>query len=206
LLIVGAALLAAMPLAAANPASFIQLVVGDTQLSWLAVAGLIMVGVLALWQIGDWYRFREGIGAAIVAGAAAFAVAYVCQVSMSAAFHHLSLSPERLVVMAMAAVLLFPFWMGFELLVRRGELASSTFWASLGRALIVVLMAVGVSLGVLPFVLTLILPIVALNFVMIEIFSASAYSVSRNLTLIAIFETLWFAWSIAATNPITFML
>jgi hypothetical protein len=64
---------------------------------------------------------------------------------------------------------------------------------------------VGVSLEMLPFFLMLILPIIALNFVMIEIFSAAAYSASRNLTLIAIFETLWFAWLIAASSPITFM-
>jgi hypothetical protein len=58
---------------------------------------------------------------------------------------------------------------------------------------------------VLPFVLILILPIIAIALVLIEIFAASAYSASRNLALIAIFETLWFAWMIAAANPITFM-
>ncbi len=108
-------------------------------------------------------------------------------------------------VMAMASVLLFPFWMSFELLVRRGGLVISTVWASLGRALILVLMVVGVMLNVLPFVLMLILPLLGLALVMIEIFSASAYSTSRNLVLIAVFETLWWAWAIAAVSPITFM-
>ncbi len=205
LLILGGALIAAMPLATANPAAFVPVVVGDIQLSWFTVAGLIMVGVLALSHTLDWYRIREGAGAAIFAATGGFAAAYVCQVAMTAAFHHLSLSPERLMVMAMASVLLFPFWMGFELLVRRGGAAISTVWAALGRILIVVLIVVGVSLEMLPFFLMLILPIIALNFVMIEIFSASAYSASRNLTLIAIFETLWFAWLIAASSPITFM-
>ena len=141
----------------------------------------------------------------MLAGAAGFAVVYVCQVAMSVMLHHLSLSPERLMVMAMATVLLFPFWMSFEWLVRRGGLAISTVQASLGRILILVLMGVGVALNVLPFVLILILPILGIAFVMIEIFAASAYSASRNLTLIAVFETLWFAWMIAATSPITFM-
>jgi hypothetical protein len=95
--------------------------------------------------------------------------------------------------------------MGFELLVRRGSLAISTVCASLGRILILILMAVGVSLNVLPFVLMLILPILAIAFVMIEIFAASAYSASHNLVAIAVFETLWFAWMIAAASPITFM-
>ena len=108
-------------------------------------------------------------------------------------------------VMAIATVLLFPFWMSFEWLVRRGGVTISTVQASLGRLLILVLMGVGAALNVLPFVLILILPILAMAFVMIEVFSASAYSASRNLTLIAVFETLWFAWLIAAASPITLM-
>ena len=204
-LVVGGALLVAMPLAAPNPASFVPVLTGSAQISWFAVAGLVMLGVLALWHPLEWYRIREGLGAAILAGAAGFAVVYVCQVAMSVILHQLSLSPERLMVMGMAAVLTFPFWMGFELLVRRGGIVISTVWAVIGRALILILTAVGVSVRALPFVLILILPIIGIALVMIEIFSASAYSASRNLTLIAVFETLWFAWMIAATNPITFM-
>jgi len=108
--------------------------------------------------------------------------------------------------MAMATALLFPFWMSFELLVRRGAPTPATVKASLGRVLMLVLMAVGVSLNVLPFVLMLILPIIVLAFVAMEIFAASVYAASRNLTLIAAAETLWFAWLIAATCPITLML
>jgi len=205
LLILSGALLAAMPLTAADPASFVPIVVGSIQISWFMVAGLIMLGVIALSHPLERYRIREGAGAAMIAGAAGFAVVYVCQVAMSPMLHHLSLSPERLMVLAMATVLTFPFWMGFELLVRRGGLATSTMWASVGRILILILMAVGVSLNVLPGVLMLVLPILTIAFVMMEIFSASAYSASRNLVLIAVAETLWFGWLIAAASPITFM-
>jgi len=52
----------------------------------------------------------------------------------------------------------------------------------------------------------LVLPSLALIFLMIEIFAVAAYSTSRNLVLITLVETAWFAWIIAATNPITFML
>ena len=205
LLILGGALFAAMPLTAANPAAFVPIVVGNIQISWFMVAGLIMLGVIVLSDRPDWTLIRAGAGVAMLAGAAGFAVAYVCQVAMSVVLHHLSLSPERLMVMAMATVLLFPFWMSFEWLVRREGVTISTVQASLGRILILVLMGVGAGLNLLPFVLILILPILAVAFVMIEVFSASAYSVSRNLTLIAVFETLWFAWLIAAASPITFM-
>jgi len=204
LLIVGGALLASMPFAAEDPASFVPIIIGSIQISWFLVGGLILVGVIALSHPQEWYRIREGAGVAMIAGAAGFAVAYVCQVAMSPLLHQLSLSPERLMVMAMGALLMFPFWIGFEMLVRRGGLAISTMWASLGRILILILMVVGVILDVLPGVLMLILPIIVFAFVMIEIFSASAYSTSRNLVLIATFETIWWGWMLAAASPITF--
>ncbi|HEV2171406.1 MAG TPA: alpha/beta fold hydrolase, partial [Candidatus Binatus sp.] len=205
LLILVGALFAAMPLTSANPAAFVPVVIGSIQVSWLAVASLFILGVLALTGKLEWRRIREGLGVAVAVGAVAFAIVYVCHVAFSVMLHNVALTPERLMVMAMAVVLTFPFWMGFELLVRRGGVAISTVWGSIGRAAIVVLTAVGAFLNVLPFVLLLVLPILAIAFVMLEIFAASAYSTSRNLTLIAAFETLWFAWMLASTNPITFM-
>jgi dienelactone hydrolase len=205
LLILVGALIAAMPLTSANPAAFVPVVIGSIQISWFAVASLFILGLLVLTQKLEWYRIREGLGVAVAVGAVAFAIVYVCHVAFTVMLHNVALTPERLMVMAMAVVLTFPFWMGFELLVRRGGLAISTVWGLLGRIAILVLMGVAASLDVLPFVLLLVLPILAIAFVMLEIFAASAYSTSRNLTLIAAFETLWFAWMLAATNPITFM-
>lgn len=204
LILVGV-LLAAMPLTSGNPAAFVPVVIGSIQISWFAVASLFILGVLVLTGKPEWRRIRDGLGVAVAVGAVAFAIVYVCHVAFSVMLHNVALTPERLMVMAMAVVLTFPFWMGFELLVRRGGVAISTVWGSVGRIAILVLTAVGAFLNVLPFVLLLVLPILAIAFVMLEIFAASAYSTSRNLTLIAVFETLWFAWMLAASNPITFM-
>ena len=82
----------------------------------------------------------------------------------------------------------------------------STVLGSLGRAIIVGLIFVGVTVRIFPGVLFLIVPIIAIQFVALEVLAASAYSTSRNLLLIALMETAWFAWILAATNPITFML
>ncbi|HYK64769.1 MAG TPA: alpha/beta fold hydrolase, partial [Patescibacteria group bacterium] len=204
LILVGV-LFAAMPLTSADPASFVPVIVGSLQVSWFAVASLFILGVFLLIRRVEWQRVREGFGAALIVATVAFALVYACHVAFTIMLHNVALTPERLMVMVMAVVLTFPFWMGFELLVRRGGVAISTVWGLLGRILILVLMAIGATLNVLPFVLLLVLPILAIAFVMLEIFAASAYSTSRNLTLIAAFETLWFAWMLAATNPITFM-
>ena len=206
LLIVGGALIAAMPLIATGPpTAFLSLVVTSIQVSWFWVASLIVIVVLTLWYGIDWPRIRDGLGPTMLAAAITYAIIYVCQVAISPTFHNLSLTPERVIAMAIASVLLFPFWMGFEFILRRGSLAISTVVASVGRVMIVALMAIGISVHVLPFVLFLVLPLIALHFVLMEIFAASAYSASRNLVLIAAVETVWMAWTFAAANPITFM-
>jgi len=59
---------------------------------------------------------------------------------------------------------------------------------------------------VLPGVPMLILPNLVLIYVTVEILAVSAYSSSRNLMLIAMVESMSFAWTITPTAPITFML
>jgi len=206
ILVFAATMILAMPLAAMiQPASFVPFVVGDIQASWLAVAGLIAILLLTLSGTLNRRLIRDRIGFTIFAGAIGFAVVYVCMVALSVTFHRLSLTPERLIAGAIVTVLTLPFWVGFEFLVRRGGSIISTVLAVLGRAVILLLMGLGIAFGVLPPVMMLVLPSLTLVFVMIEIFAASAYSSSRNLILIALVEASWFAWMIAATNPITFM-
>jgi hypothetical protein len=72
--------------------------------------------------------------------------------------------------------------------------------------LILVTIVAGLGLGTMPFVLGLVLPLFVILFAMFEIFAASVYSVSGNLLLIAIVESLWFARTAALSWPITFKL
>jgi hypothetical protein len=75
--------------------------------------------------------------------------------------------------------------------------------AAIGRMLLLAVMAAAISMHLWPFLMLLSIPAAAGVFVPIEIFAASAYSISRNLMLIAIVETAWFAWIMAAMYPIT---
>ncbi len=207
LAIVAAALLAAMPLVAIiPPLAFIPLVVGDVQVSWFAVAGLIMLAAIALLYPLEWTLLWQGLRNVIAVAAIVMALIYVSESNISIMLHRMALTPERLLVAAAATLLMLPFWMSFEIFIRRGGTFVATIRAIAGRILILVLMGAGIALGVLSPVLMLILPTLILLFAMFEIFAASAYSTSRNLMLIAIVESAWFAWIIAATNPITFML
>src|SRR5215472_189767 len=116
LILVGV-LFAAMPLTSADPASFVPVIVGSLQVSWFAVASLFILGVFLLIRRVEWQRVREGFGAALIVATVAFALVYACHVAFTIMLHNVALTPERLMVMVMAVVLTFPFWMGFELLV-----------------------------------------------------------------------------------------
>ncbi|MGH7814380.1 MAG: alpha/beta hydrolase [Candidatus Binataceae bacterium] len=197
---------AAMPFVAViPPAGFVPLVVGDVQTSWLAAAGIMIVGGLLLAKQFNRQQLFGGIGATLAAAVLAFAVIYVANGAITLTFHRMSMTPERLAAMVPAFILMLPFWIGFEFLVRRGGPVISAVQGVIGRALLLAMTVAGVMLNVLPFVVILVVPILAIIFIMMEIFAASAYSNSRNLLLIAIVETAWLAWTMAATNPITFM-
>ena len=207
LAIVAGALVAVMPLVANDlPASFLSVVLGDSTLSWLASAGIVLVAVLMIWGRLEWVRFGTSTLPTLLAAALAMATIYVCQNSYSVTFHRLAFTPERLLAWILAATMMLPFWLGFEFLVRRGAVLMSTVLGSLGRGIIVVLLFAGVMVGVFPHFVFLIIPIVGLQFIALEILAASAYSTSRNLFLIALMESAWSAWLLAATNPISFML
>jgi len=179
--------------------------VGDTQIAWNWVAGVFLLLVLLAAHVFDGGRLRNGLGATILAAVIAMMVVYLAQCATSVTLHSLSLTPERAIFTIVGALLLFPFWLSFEFMLRRGGLLMSTLRSAVGRALIVVMLVVGVILQVLPGVLMLILPQLVLIYVAVEIYAASAYSSSRNLLLIALVESIWFSWSIAAVAPITFM-
>jgi dienelactone hydrolase len=207
LAILAAALTAVMPLVANDtPAGFLSLVIGDSQVSWFAAAGIVMLAALALRARFDWPGFGAGAAQTIFAAALAFGAIYVCQNSYSVTFHRLAFTPERLLVFVPAFALMLPFWLGFEFLVRRGGVVMSIVLGTLGRVIIVLLLFGAAVVGVFSSFEFLIIPIIVLQFVALEILAASAYSTSRNLLLIALMESAWFAWILAATNPITFML
>ena len=204
LALVAGALFAAMPLiAVVTPTEFIPLVVGDIVISWIAVAGGLLIALIALRNPID-VRLLEGTKTStILAALFAFAAVYVMS-AYDVTLHRATVTPERLVAMVGSGILVLPFFISFELLLRRGGTGISTLLGSLGRVLIVVTMVAGLAMGVIPFVVGLILIGIVLQLAMMEIFAAAAYSASGNLLLIAIVESLWFARLFAISSPITF--
>ena len=99
------------------PTAFFPLVIGDMQIAWNWVAGVILVIVLIIAHVFDWRRLRDGLGASVLAALIAMTVVYLAQCATSVTLHTLALTPERLILTIVGAVLLFPFWLSFEFML-----------------------------------------------------------------------------------------
>jgi hypothetical protein len=201
------ALFASMALNASAPqATFLSMVDGHVIMSWFAIAGGLLIALLAVRHPDDVRRLGDDLRATMLGAALAFGAIVVISGAYDVALHRTSLTPERLLAMVASALLVLPFFISFELLLRRGATPIATVTSSLGRVLILVTIVMGLGLGTIPFVLGLVLPLFVVLFLMFEVFAASVYSVSGNLLLIAIVESLWFARTAALAWPITFKL
>lgn len=201
LVAIAGALLVAMPFVSIGvPASFLALEVGDVVASLLAIAGAVLLVALAL--RGDTGRFPPLRG--VLAGAAVgFLGVYILLTPIGVVGHHMSFERGRLLPFAGMTLLLLPFFVAFEALLRRGRPATATLLGVCGRVVLLGMTFLGVQLGVVPPVVMLMLPTLALLFVLFEVFAAGCYVASGNWLVIALVESAWLAWSTAVTSPLT---
>ncbi len=205
------ALFVAMVLNANAPqAEFLSIFEGHVLISWLAIAGGLLIALLAFQNPHafqhpeDLLRTAGGVGPTLFAAAFAFGAIAVLNSSYEVVLHRTALTPERLFVTLASAIPILPFFFAFEVILRRGSTAMATVLGSLGRILIMIAIMAGLGLGTIPLVLGLVLPVYVILFVMFEVFATSVYWGSGNLLLIALVESLWFARTAALAWPITF--
>jgi alpha/beta superfamily hydrolase len=159
-----------------------------------------LTGRVAEWVGGDapWFPFREVAVPGILAGLAMFVLLAPAGVIIHATVPNV----ERTVYWAILAAGSFPFFAAFEAIVRRGNTWQSLGLGLLGRAMLVLVLLVGLGLGALPGVLSLIVPVLALQYVVMEIFAASAWATGRNTAVIAIAECVFASWIAVMFSPI----
>jgi hypothetical protein len=207
LLGLAAALGAALPLVSTYvPAHFLAIDTGDVLISWLSLAGLGIIAALALTDGLGWVKLSESLGATVLTALLGFGVIYVMQVPRDVTLHNLSFTPERLTAFIVATLLLVPFFLGFEILVRRGGPWISPVLGAIGRAIIILVLTLGLALSVIPLVVSLLLPMLVILMVEFEIVSSVIYARSGNIAVAALIESAWLAWMIAVVMPITIML
>jgi dienelactone hydrolase len=204
---VAGALLAALPLVSTYvPAHFLALDTGDVLISWLSDAGLGIIGALSLTGALQWRSLQEDIRITVLTALFGFALIYAIQVPRDVTLHNLSFTPERLAAFIFSALLLIPFFWGFETLIRRGGPWTSLALGTGGRVIIILVLILGLAEGIMPPLVSVLLPVLVIFMIESEIVSASIYARSGNIAVAALLESAWLAWMIAAIVPITIML
>ena len=204
---VAGALLAALPLVSTYmPAHFLALDSGDVLISWLSVAGLGAVGALSLSGGLTRLNLDQDLTITVLTALFGFASIYAIQVPRDVTLHNLSFTPERLVAFIFSTMLLVPFFFGFETLIRRGGPWTSLALGASGRVIIILVLILGLAAGIMPALVSVLLPVLVIFMIESEIVSASIYARSGNIAVAALLESAWLAWMIAAIVPITIML
>lgn len=212
LLALAAVMVVAMPFTGAGgPVGFLSLAAGAAIVSPFAVAGGLALGGRALLGrsergVPGWLgRDRAVAGdlrTSLVPALIAFAGVYAVLAPLGLVYHRLVPTPPRALAWVVASLLFLPFFIAFETLVRRGGPVAGTLLALAGRVLVLVLLYAGATLGLLPGVVIIYVPILAGLFVAFEVFAAVAYATGRNVLLIALVESAWLGWITAVTLPI----
>jgi len=203
LAILALALFATLPLlAVGSPGEVLSVEVGDVMVSHLSLSGIAVLVFLALTR-----RFPAGVFAVnplptILGAVVAIIAVFVLIAPAGVVVHRLTLTPERMTVFALAVLALLPFTIAFQLLLRRGRPLVAAVGSLCGRAIMLGTIVAGALLGVVSGVVLLMLPALALAFVVIEILADSVYAASRNHAAIALIEAGWLALVVAATMPI----
>ncbi len=160
----------------------------------------VITGRVAEW-VGDgaWMPFRSVGLPGVVAGAAIFAMLAPAGVITHATVPNL----ERLVYWIMLTAASLPFFAAFEAIIRRGNTWAALGFGLLGRALLLGVLFIGLGVGALPGVLGLVLPLLAIQYIVLEIFAVNAYSTGRNPALIAVVDAVFVSWIAVMFSPIS---
>ena len=193
----------AMPLLSVGaPAPILGSEVGDVIGSLFALAGVAALIALFLVRRSNFDGLARAPGAALAAAVVGSMAVYALVQPLGVVAHRLTLTPERTLVFALTALAFLPFELAFSLLLRRGAPARAVANAVLGRVVVLLALVTGVGVGVVPGVVTLMIPALAASFVLIEILAASVYATSRNLSAITLIAAVWLGLVIAATMPV----
>jgi dienelactone hydrolase len=198
------ALLGTLPLVAiGDPARLLPLLIANTVVLHLFAAGIATLAFLLLTGRFDASALRSAPARSLGASALAVVALFLLFSPFGVVFHGLGLTPERAVVALGVLILVAPFQLVFHYLLRRGGTVRAALASVIGRLLVIGVLVVAVQTGVLPSVVMLMLPVLAMLFVMFEVVSTFVYAASRNYCVPAVIESAWLAWILSAMLPVT---
>jgi hypothetical protein len=145
---------------------------------------------------------RRGLAPALPAAALGMLGVYLALSPLGVWLHRLALTPERALCFAAATLGLLPFSLAVQLCLRRGPPVSAALCALAGRAVVLVVLAGGIGLGAVPFVLSFMLGPLFGILLLVEALAAGIYAASRNGVAIAWLDAASLALVLAAIMPV----
>ena len=210
--VVAGALLVTMPVLGQGQWDLLPLGPGQPIVMHLALTGALLWGLRALARrgiltgpVGTWLGDERpwlSLRTAGWTGLAAAGVIVAAMLPMGPVFHRLVPTPQRAVYWVVLAAAALPFFAAHHALLRRGTGWWSVVTGILGRALLLAVLAIGVLLGVLPFVIALVGPLLVLQYVLLELFDSTTYLGSRNTTVIAVVDAVIVGWLAVTLTPV----
>jgi pimeloyl-ACP methyl ester carboxylesterase len=198
-----AALLASLPLAApGRPGAIVALEVGDVVVIQLGLAGLALLVAVFLRDREAFASLFAAPARSLLGAALGLVAVYMLMQPFGTFVHRITLTPERLAAFAAATAGFLPLALALQALLRRGPPLSAALWSLAGRAAVLSALFLGVRVGVLPPVVLLMLPSLAVIFALAELLASSLYAASRNRLAIAAIDAAWLALGIASSMPI----
>ena len=189
-----------LPLGAGQPVVVQTLLAAAALWGTRALVGRGVVGGrVATWMgEGPWLPLRAVAWPGVATGLGLF----ILLSPLSIVSHRFVPTPERLVLWGIVTLMALPFFAAFEALVRRGGTWQAVGWGVLGRLILLVVLVAGLAAGVLPSVIALVLPLLIVQYLVLEVFAATCYARGRNPAVIAVVESVFIAWVVVTLTPI----
>lgn len=210
-LLLAGALLLAMPLLSTGGFDLLPIGAGQPIVMHLALTSALLWGGRALavrgqlqgatgrtLAAGRWLELRTGGWAGLAAGLGIV----LLLMPLAPVFHRMTPTTERAVYWVVLSALLVPFFCAVEALLRTGRTVRANARGVGGKVLLLVALGVGLRMGALPFVISLILPLLLLQYVLLEVFAGTAYARGRNTTLIGIANAVVIGFMVVTLTPV----
>ncbi len=203
LLLLAAALVATMPLVSlGRPGAILSIEIGDQVIVHFALAGTALLIALYLRDRAQFGSLFAAPGRSLLGAALATIGVFFLLQPFGVYLHGLALTPERVGVFALATLGFLPLALGLQALLRRGRPLSAGLYSVAGRVVVLLALIAGALAGVLADVVMVMLPPLALVFVLVEIMASSFYLASRNLLAIGLIDAAWLGLVVAAIMPV----
>jgi dienelactone hydrolase len=212
-LLVAGALVVTMPVLSQGQWDLLPLGAGQPLVMHLGLSGALLWGLRALARrdvvtgpVGTWLgddRPWLSLRTSAWTGLAAAGVIVALLLPLGPVFHRMVPTPQRALYWVVMAAVALPFFSAYHALIRRGDGTARVVSGVVGRLLLLLVMVLGVLGGVLPFVILLVLPLMILQYVLLELFAATCYQTSRNITVVAVVDAVIVGWLAVTFTPVS---